>query len=193
MAFNAAAFRSHMKYGGARPNLFKVTLTIPGGNNETDEAFSFLCKSAQLPGMQVGQATAKYFGRTVKFAGDREFEDFTVTLYNDEDFKVRNALESWQNRMNLIDHNTQSIDGMCDQSTFYVDMTVQQMGKDGGLCGSHGDGNGGLKTYTLKNAWPVRIDQIALDYGSNDQIEEYQVTFTYDYFITDQIQGHNYK
>lgn len=196
MAFNAAKFRSFMKYGGLRPNLYKVTLTFPPGTtkgNETDEAFTFLCKAANLPGMSVGTAQASYFGRKINFAGDREFQPWECTVYTDEDFTVRNALEAWQNRMNLLDHDTNAVDGMCDQKTFYVDITVTALGKDGNLCGhGEGDGNGGLKSYTLKNAFPSSIGEISLGYDQNDQIAEYQVTFTYDYFVTDKLQGHNY-
>ena len=196
MAFNAAKFRSFMQYGGARPNLYKVTLTFPPGTttgSDTDEAFTFLCKSASLPGMRMGTAQASYFGRKINFAGDREFEPWSVSLYTDEDFKVRNALEAWQNRMSLLDHDTNAIDGMCDQKTFYVDISVTQLGKDGNLCGhGEGDGHGGLKTYTLKNAFPTDIGQIALAYDSNDTIAEYEVTFTYDYFLSDRLQKHEY-
>lgn len=195
MAFNAAKFRSFLQYGGARPNVYSVSLTFPPGTttgNDTDEAFTFLCKSASLPAMSIQSAQASYFGRKINFAGDREFAPWTTTLYTDEDFKVRNALEAWQNRMNLLDHDTESVDGMCDQKTFYVDVTVTQLGKDGGLCG-HGSGeNGAIKSYTLKNAFPSEIGEISLAYDNNNTIAEYTVTWVYDYFTTDRLSKHNY-
>ena len=190
MAFNAAEFRSKMRYGGARPNLYEVTLSFPSDLGEASEIFTFMCRSASLPGMMIGTAPTSYFGRTVKFAGDRQFEDWNVQVYNDEDFKVRNAFEAWQNRMSLLDHNTKAVENMCSPGpeAYYVDITVKQLGKDGGLCG-HGNGGDGLKTYTLKNAWPNQSGPIELAWDANDQIETFSVNFTYDYFITDKIEG----
>jgi hypothetical protein len=42
----------------------------------------------------------QYFGRELKFAGNRTFSDWTITVINDEDFTVRNAFERWMNGLN---------------------------------------------------------------------------------------------
>lgn len=191
MAFDATKFRSHLEYGGARPNLFEVKLSFPaeGQTSGADTEFTFMCRAASLPAMLVGTANLQYFGRTVKFAGDRQFEDWSVQVINDEDFLVRNAFEAWQNRMALIDHNTNQIETMCtpNMAAYYVDITVTQLGKDGGLCSTISPD--GLKTYTLKNAWPTMIGPIELAWDANDQIEQFSVNFAYDYFITNKISG----
>lgn len=189
MAFDATKFRAAMKYGGARANLYEVSLSFPDDLGQADETFTFMCRSASLPGMMIGTAPASYFGRTVKFAGDRSFEDWNVQVYNDEDFKVRNAFEAWQNRMSLLDHGTEAAENMCTPGpqAYYIDIQIKQLGKDGGLCG-HGNG-GEIKRYTLKNAWPNQIGPIELAWDANDQIETFSVNFTYDYFITDKIEG----
>ena len=47
------------------------------------------------------------------------------------------------------------------------------------------DRNGAtIKSYTLRGAHPVTIASIALGYGTNNAIEEFDVTFNYQYFET---------
>lgn len=181
MAFDATQFRSKMEFGGARPNLFEVKLSFPGEGGVADEEFTFMCRSAQLPGMNMGIAQVSYFGRSIKLQGDRMYEDWNVRVYNDEDFKVRNAFEAWQNRMGMIDWGTDAIENPAgDWQDMYVDITVTQMAKDG---------NTRLKQYTLHNAWPTNIGPIELDWASNDNVEEFSVNFSYDYFTNDKIEG----
>lgn len=190
MAFDATAFRNQLAYGGARPNLYEVHVTFPSEDVSVSEKFTFMCRSASLPGMMVGTATLPYFGRTIKLVGDRQFDDWNVQIINDEDFKVRNAFEAWQNKMDLLDHGTDAKESMCENNQsvnkYYAEIEVVQLTKDGGKCG-HGDGT--AKKYILKNAWPNQIGPIELAWDANDQIEQFMVNFTYDYFITDKIEG----
>lgn len=181
--FDATAFRSNLKHGGARPNLFRVDLTFPAEGANASEPFTFLCESASLPGFQLGQIGVHYFGRQIKFAGDRTFESWNINVINDEDFVVRNAFEAWQNRLGLIDHETQAREHTIDvggHEMLYVDITVTQFAKDSTT---------ELKRYHLKKAWPSNIGPIELSWETNDQIEKFPVTFEYDYFVTDEIDG----
>ena len=89
-------FKSVMKGGGARPNLFEVVLTeIPGGGEFDADEFSILCKAAALPASNVASIDVPFRGRIFKVAGDRTFDTWTVTVINDEDFKIRKAMETW--------------------------------------------------------------------------------------------------
>jgi hypothetical protein len=181
--FDAAAFRSKLQFGGARPNLYRVVVSFPDDGNGVSEEFSFMCRAASLPGMNVGQVQVPYFGRMIKYAGDRQFEDWNVRVINDEDFIVRNAFESWQNRLSLLDYTTLAKENAISvggREFLYVDIEVTQFAKDGGT---------DLKTYYMKKAWPVSIGPIELAYDSNDQIEEFDVVFALDYFTTDKIEG----
>lgn len=181
MAFDATKFRSHLQFGGARPNLYEVTMSFPAGMGSADEEFTYMCRAAQLPGSTVGIAEVHYFGRPIKLHGDRTYEDWSVRVINDEDFVVRNAFEAWQNRLAMMDWGTEAIEN-ADGSwqDLHVDIKVTQMGKDGTTR---------LKTYTLHNAWTPNIGPIELAWDMNNQIEEFSVQFTYDYFTTDKIEG----
>ena len=181
MAFDATKFRSHLEFGGARPNLYEVTMSFPAGMGSVDEEFTYMCRAAQLPGMNVGIAQVPYFGRFIKLHGDRTYEDWSVRVINDEDFKVRNAFEAWQNRLAMIDWGTNSIENAGGNwQDLHIDITVTQMGKDG---------NTRLKVYTLHNAWPTNIGPIELAWDMNDTVEEFSVQFSYDYFTNDKISG----
>lgn len=177
--FNANAFRNELSHGGARSTLFEVTLTFPGfvpGGAAAGNKFSFMCKAAQIPGMTLGLIEIPYFGRTVKVPGDRTFEDWNVTIINDEDYLVRNAFEAWNDGIARLDHDTNSTraPGAAGVNGYVADLTVKQYGKGGQV----------VKQYQIKNAFPFVVDPIELSWENRDQIEEFGVTFAYEYFVT---------
>lgn len=173
--FDAQAFRSALKGDVARPNLFRVEVTFPDNDVSASNKFSFTCRSGQLPGMQTGQVIVPYFGRMVKFAGDRQFEDFAVRVINDEDYTVRDAFERWQNDLDIVNHNSNKkelLNGDSDRARHYASVTVTHFSKSGRP----------LKTYTLHNAFPYVVEGVGLDWQENDTAMEFGVVFAYDFF-----------
>ena len=181
MAFNINQFRSEMKGDGARANLFEVELTFPGfvlNNKRVAESSKFMCKASQVPGSTIGTATVQYFGREVKFAGNRTFPDWTVTIINDEDFALRSAFERWMNGINshagnrrdpaalTLNANGTTIGGYGSQAK------VTHYGKLGNVAA----------TYNFIGMFPTDVAAIDLDWGNNDAIEEYTVTFAYQWW-----------
>jgi hypothetical protein len=159
---------------GARPNLFQVTLTFPtfvANGSAAGQKTTFMAKTAQLPGSTVNSFPVYYFGRELKFAGNRSFADWSLQIIYDEDFVVRNAMESWLNSINS--HTTNVRNGAAvSPSSYSVDAEVTQYGKAGDA----------LKTYKFVGMFPVDLAPIDLDWGSNDSIEEYGVTFAYQWW-----------
>ena len=164
MAFNINEFKSQLVGGGARPTLFQVQITNPILGN-ADFKIPFLVKTAALPGSSVGSYPVPYFGRTVKYAGDRTFEPWSVTVINDEDFAIRNAMEAWSNAINSHDSNTRAL-----PQQYKSNGIVTQYSKDGKP----------LRTYVFEGMYPVTIDAISLSWSDTDAIEEFSVTFEYD-------------
>ena len=167
---NINDFKAKLAGGGARPNQFKVTMPFPGYaqvGGEIEE-LAFLCKTTQLPAMTVGMVTVPFRGRQIKIAGDRTFADWTITVINDTNFKLRNAFERWSNGIN----NMTDGEGLTNPADYQVDAFVDQLDRNGAT----------LKSYTLRGAYPMEVAAIELDYGNNDTIEEFQVTFNYQYF-----------
>ena len=162
---------------GARPNLFQVTLTFPtiaANGSAAGQKTSFMAKSAQLPGSTVNQFPLYYFGRELKFAGNRTFTDWTLQIINDEDFVIRNSLESWMNAINSHASNVRN-SGAVNPSNYSVDAIVTQYGKAGDV----------LKTYKFVGLFPVDIAPIDLDWGTNDSVEEFSTTFAFQYWESD--------
>ena len=173
MAFSVNEFRSQMTGDGARPNLFEVSMPFPGFSSPANAQtkLTFMCKSAQLPGSTLGVVPVQYFGRELKFVGNRTFADWTITIINDEDFIVRNAFERWMNGINSHNFNIRSPLASAPLS-YSVDGDVTQFGKKGDT----------LKRCKFVGLFPTDITPIDVDWGSNDAIEEFSVTLTYQWW-----------
>jgi hypothetical protein len=165
-------FKSKLRGGGARPNLFKATINYPGYAAGDTELTSFLCEAAQLPGSSFGLINVPFRGRIMKMAGDRTFDEWTVTIINDTDFQIRNAMERWMNGINAHSANT----GLSSPILYEADLFIEQLDRDGTP----------LKKYTFRGAFPQVISPIDVSYAAVDEIERFQVTFQYQYFESEQ-------
>ena len=177
MAFSIDKFRSKaLTANGARANLFEVTLTGAAvtaqlGATASGE-FQFACKAAQMPGSAVTAIEVPYFGRVVKIPGNKTFENWTVTVINDEDFTLRNGFESWIAAMGTHDGNISTVSA--GAGTLYGTGTVNQLAQTGGTTA--------LATYSFINIYPVNVAAIDLAWDANDAIEDFTVEFAYDYW-----------
>lgn len=174
MPFNVGEFRSQLQGDGARPNLFEVSFVLPAilGYAAANQKLAFTCKSASLPGSTVGTVLLQYFGREVKLAGNRTFAPWTVTVLNDEDWLTRTGFEKWLNALNSHAGN-QRLSGAGNSIGYTVDASVNQYAKTG---------SSPVATYKFVGLFPTDLSQIDLDWGANDTIEEYTVTFDYQYW-----------
>lgn len=168
-------FISRFTGGGARPNLYKVAFNYPGFLSGLDKLkATYLCKAASLPDSTLGQIAVPFMGRQVKVAGDRVFNDWTVTMLNDTDFQSRKLFEKWSNAMNTHTENY----GIENPKDYYADIEVHQLNRPAGDT---------IYSYKLYGCFPVTVDAITLGYDQNDTVEEFGVTFalnwweSYDY------------
>mgnify|MGYP006279305425 CR=1 FL=1 len=171
--FNVERFKSALTNGGARPNQFAVQLSFP--TYVTGQALAvarapFLISVAELPGQTVPPAVVQYRGREVKFVGDRVYSPFTMTIINDADMSLRNAIEQWMAGMEDYANKF----GRLQPSEYQRDFQVMQLDRNGNI----------LKQYNIVNAFPTEISPIALDFAANDQISSFSVTFQYQHFTT---------
>ena len=171
---NITEFRTRLIGGGARSNLFEVTIEYPESFGENaKENGQFLIKAAEIPAANLGNIPVPYRGRVLPVAGDRTFDPWTITVINDTDFSIRSAMERWSNFINDIQTNQ----GSSDPSTYQKSATVKQLSRQGGI-EDEGDIKV-LRTYKFEGIYPNSVSSIPLDYGATDQIEEFQVTFNY--------------
>jgi hypothetical protein len=171
--FNVQQFKSELTNGGARPNQFMVQLRFPNYVRSGSVAANkgqFLISVAELPGQTIGLAPVYYRGRLVKMAGDREFAPFNCTVINDSGFAIRTALEQWMGGI----EDLQTKRGRINPSQYQTDMKIFQLDRNGAI----------LKEYTLQGSFPVEIGPVALDFGSNDQLSTFGVSFQYQSFTS---------
>ena len=167
VSMNLTEFKANLKSSGARANLFNVKVTFPPEVPQVMAAASFLIKAASLPAMTIGTIEVPYRGRVLKFAGNRTFDDWSITIINDEDFLIRDAFERWSNFINGLETNKMQL------TTAYMAMAeVQQLGKAGNV----------LREYTIKDMFPTSVAAIELSYETADAIEEFEVTLAYQWF-----------
>lgn len=191
-------FKSALKGGGARPNLFEVNMNWPSGQNmggwgdTVEEEFQFLCKAAALPSSNITPIEIPFRGRTLKVAGDRTFDTWTITVINDENFRIRTKFEAWMNGISKLTDAS----GATTPNSYMANAIVNQLGR-GYNKGKHAtspsigkskNGSEGkesitpLRTYKFHDIFPTEVSEIALSYDSTDTIEEYTVTFQVQYF-----------
>ena len=204
MARSISDFKSYLKKGGARPNLFMVRLSFPNLSAVTDigsggasssaglsTQTEFLVKTAQIPASNIGTIEVPFRGRMLKVAGDRTFEPWSVTVINDGSFEIRKAFETWSRGINALTENVSQLGyGANGGASYCQDMTVYQLSRDGispnkTPSNPNAPGTDGMdivRAYKFYDAWPSAISAIDLSYESNDQIEEFTVEFQYNFF-----------
>jgi len=169
-------FKSALLGGGARPNLFEVELTtLPAGISWDSTSFSYMCKAASLPASNVANIDIPFRGRIFKVAGDRTIDPWTVTIINDEGFKLRNAFEEWADLIAKLENNM----GATNPEAYMVSAKVYQLGRGATpeSMTNAGTANSVLKEYEFYNIWPSTVAAIDLSYDSTDTIEEFTVDF----------------
>lgn len=172
MAFSVSEFAAAgLPYGGARPSYFRVLLTTPAGIPNVTERMSFTCKAASAPPSNLSTVAVKYFGRDTKFAGTRTFAPWSVTILNDEDMPVRHALEVWSNAINSHEGNLRDR-GLALPAQYRTVATVNQYSKVGDI----------IRSYEMVNLWPSEVGPMELNWENADQVQEFNVTFEYDFW-----------
>lgn len=164
-------FKAKLKGGGARPTLFKATINFPIFVGGDVELTSFMCRAASLPGSTMSPIAVPFRGRQLKVAGDRVFEPWNITVFNDTDMSVRNSMEVWMNGINAHQTNT----GFTNPADYMADLVIDQLDRDESI----------VKRYNLRGCFPTTITPIDLNYVAVDEIEEFGVEFQIQYWESD--------
>ena len=183
MAFTVSEFKSNLAAGGggARPALYTVDIhnsadaSLDFGNSTTTSYEGLLVKAAAIPAATIAPLAVNYAGRAYKWTGFRTFDNWTVTVLNDEDFSIRFKMMEWMRSI------SGQLDGTRDEdygspitaAGSYEDgyAIVKQLGTDGLV----------KQVYKMYNLWPTELGEIAVDWSS-DMIEEYTIGFAFDYW-----------
>jgi|TARA_R110000851_G_scaffold138345_2_gene274957 hypothetical protein len=163
MALNLTEFRSAYESGDfARPNLFAVEIPFLGRN------FEFKCKAASSPASLVPEVPVSYQNRKIKIAGDREFEPWTVSVYNDEAQNTRQEILDW-------------IALSAGAGLTVTGEKPEDYKKTGSLVRYNRKGEE-VKKLTLYGLFPTNVGEITLDWEDNNTVEVFEITLAYDYY-----------
>ena len=110
-------------------------------------------------------------GRKLKYAGDREYADWTLKCYNDGSYGLRKAFESWSNLMNSYEGNV----GPNNSNTYLADWFVQPLTREGNP----------IATYKMVGCWPKDVQGYELNFDSKTNISEFAVVMAYQYHTLD--------
>ena len=168
---NIDDFKANLIGGGARANQFRITITPPPGIaiGLDVRRTSFLITAAAIPSIEMNFFEVPFRGRVLQYPGDRPAPgDWTTTFYNDTDFMIKTAMERWSNGINDFALNT----GTSNPADYQADLIVEQLDRDDTI----------LKTYILRNCFPISIGSIDLSTGTADAIETFPVTWKYQHF-----------
>jgi len=177
MSFDVTTFKSKMGQDGLRPNLFEVSITSSSDKSwdSTGLDFNFYCRAASIPGSTMGTVIVPYFGREVKFAGNRTFGDVSLTIINDENMEVRDAFEYWLWALSSNSGNNRraAASNKSGAPKYFATTTIQPLSKFDGK---------ELMSWHLNQSFPTDLSEITFDWGDNDSVAEFTVTMAYDYY-----------
>jgi len=172
MSFNINDMKGQLEFGGARPSLFSVVLTPgPGVGTAAQRKITFMAKATQLPQSTLGIIKVPYFGREIVVAGVEKFEDWTFTVIQDEDYIIRNSLETWINAVNGRESNLNTT-GTSAPLNYKGIATVTLFSQTGQV----------QRAYEFRGVIPSNIGAVELGWEKGEEIMEYPVTFAYDAF-----------
>ena len=163
MALNVDGIKNAFQNGDfARPNLFKVEIPYLGRD------FEFKCRATSLPPAILEKLEVSYQNRKYNIGGDRTFEDWTVTVYNDQTHATRTQFIDWQARGA----------GIGKEITGEVPSAYKQVGTISQL-----DRNGEVTAVVnVYGIFPTQVGEIALDWDTNNEVESFEVTLAVDYW-----------
>jgi len=189
MTFNINNFKSKF-LGGARSDLFEVQMNYPSalddvggiGQLEFSDGLRFLCRGASLPNSSIGEVAIPFYGREVYTAGHRVFSPIVFNIINDENFMLRKMFEIWMGAMDGHKSMSRNNGVTYRVANYCVDGLVKQYSQ------GRGDPEKDLTPivkYKLINMFPTDISPIELSWDAAGDVEEFSVSFRYDYWETE--------
>lgn len=163
------SFLSRFQEGGFRPNRYRVSLTFPvsvGVSSATLEKIAFTCAASSIPESTIGQASIYYMGRRISVPGDKEWGNWAVQVYLDNDFIGRQAFETWQDQLLGFRTNVAQ-EYMLNPINSFATGKVEALDRAGNVA----------QTYEVKGIFPIQLGEVSLGYNENDTVATQSVVF----------------
>lgn len=144
---------------GARTNRFLLEFILPTGITSDVRKLSLLALSVSVPGKTRGAITINYGGKTGRIAGDElTDETFPVSLQVPQDSEtVYKLFNDW-----ILLPDT--------EDNYKTNMKCSQLNLQ----------NEKTQTWDMKGCWVSTLPPVDFNRTSQDEIKEFEVTFTLD-------------
>lgn len=158
---------------GARVNKYRVYITFPpvlSISSTVINSLPVLCKAAAFPSKSIGQIEVYNQGRKLVLPGDTQYQNsWNCTFYNTEEHNIRRAFFEWMKACDHFQANSHS--GV--PAELMITIRVAQLDSD-----QHE-----TAIYEFHNMFPSEVSEIQVQADTNDQIEEFDVTFAFTDFV----------
>ena len=152
--------------GLARTNRFEVLFVLPPGIDSGDggRSLTLLCESASFPGKQITTLEWSLFGHASKIPTGFLYEDVTLVFNVTSDYYVKKIFDSWQKL--AISENTYNL---AYDSSYKADVIITQLD----------EADQPLYSISLEGAYPITVQSIAVDSGSESSTQKMSTTLTF--------------
>ena len=146
----------------ARPNQFEVQFVGPSGDANTERKLMINCNATNVPGLTMiaGDKDAAYRS----YVRQKVYDDITFTFHVSDNYKELEYFQTWMNLM---------IDPITNRVGFYSDYVGEII-----ITNKSRTNTTALRT-TLLDAYPKRIEPLAVDYSTNDAAMNLSVNVQY--------------
>ena len=173
---------------GARKTKFDCIINFNSmGLFPNSRDLATLIKTSNFPGRTNDVIDFKFKGQTIPLKGQNKFDNtWTCTFYLTQDHKLKQAFEKWMESLEQV-HNKFNVAGdirnaqATNRSSGYT-TTAQIIQLDF-------EGSQQTAVYELYNVFPKSIQSIDTDYSAVAAIQEFQVEFSYSYYISKSSKG----
>ena len=155
--------------GFARTNFFAVTFNGPASITPDPVIINALCESASLPGRSISTFEHGMVRHAIKRPYGYINDDVTLTFYVTNDFYIKKIWEQW---MNTVINDVNDKVGYRDDYAMDVTISVLNL--------NHNE----IHQVTLTKAYPITINAIELNNGSENELMRLSVTLTYEDYTT---------
>ena len=158
---------------GARANKYRVYISFPSVLSIPSTVLNslpVLCKSTSFPSKTIGQIEVFNQGRKLVLPGDTQYQNnWNCTFYNTEEHNIRRAFFEWMKACDHFQANSHS--GV--PAELMITMIIAQLDSD----------QNETAFYEFHNVFPSEIAEIQVSADQNDQVQEFDVTFTFTDFV----------
>ena len=165
-------FRSSFVGDLAKPSRFDVVIghlpdAIATQSGIDTKTLSLRCEAAELPGRSFAVVENKIYGTSDKYVYQTSFNDSSMTFIVSDTMQERYVFDCWMKIMQPS--NTWNFEY---KKTYSTDITISQ----------YDNANRKIYDVVLREAFPVMVNQMDLDWSNADTHHKLNVTFSYDYW-----------